>query len=446
MRSLPLTIALCVTIAVPAVAQVPSRMPIQGTLYDLDGEPVDGVLPVDFTLYADPDGTEGLWSDTMDVTFVGGVFTAYLGAGDPIDPIMFAQHPQVFVGVAVDGDSEMDLFALATAPYAAVSAYSGDADTLDGYFVTDIVDEAVGATEGLYADPLHGHDWDELGGVPAGFADDVDDNTQLTELEVDAMVGDNGFLTGVAWGDLTGVPAGFADEVDDDTQLTELEVDAMVGDNGYLTAVAWDDLSGVPAGFADGVDDDTQLTEDSMVDNNGYIEQVTAGFGLTGGGASGSVSLAANTALMQRRVGSSCPDGSSIREIAADGSVTCETDDDSGGDIESVTAGTGLSGGSDSGDVTVSLDAGYTDGRYVNATGDTVSGALSVTGDISFADCSICLRYADNNGGSARRQVCVRMTPDSASPVLNMNGDVDDNDDFYLVFVCDGRGNWSGTW
>ncbi len=64
MRSLPLTIALCVTIAVPAVAQVPSRMPIQGTLYDLDGEPVDGVLPVDFTLYADPDGTEGLWSDT----------------------------------------------------------------------------------------------------------------------------------------------------------------------------------------------------------------------------------------------------------------------------------------------------------------------------------------------------------------------------------------------
>ena len=35
----------------------------------------------------------------------------------------------------------------------------------------------------------------------------------------------------------------------------------------------------------------------------------------------------------------------SIRIIAGDGSVVCESDDDSGGDITSVTAGFGLEGG-----------------------------------------------------------------------------------------------------
>lgn len=48
----------------------------------------------------------------------------------------------------------------------------------------------------------------------------------------------SGTGSSVSWSDITGIPAGFADGVDDnsdtDTVLSEEEVDAMVADNGYL--------------------------------------------------------------------------------------------------------------------------------------------------------------------------------------------------------------------
>ncbi len=52
------------------------------------------------------------------------------------------------------------------------------------------------------------------------------------------------------------------------------------------------------------------------------------------------------------------------------------------GDITAVNVGTGLSGGGSSGDVTVSFDQGYGDGRYVNASGDTMSGSLTIQGNL----------------------------------------------------------------
>ncbi|MHA2217002.1 MAG: hypothetical protein ACXACY_13765, partial [Candidatus Hodarchaeales archaeon] len=63
------------------------------------------------------------------------------------------------------------------------------------------------------------------------------------------------------------------------------------------------------------------------------MTSVTAGTGLSGGGDTGDVTLDANTTYLQRRVSSSCIAGSSIRVINQDGTVVCETDDvgDGGG-------------------------------------------------------------------------------------------------------------------
>ena len=94
-----------------------------------------------------------------------------------------------------------------------------------------------------------------------------------------------------SWDDLTSVPAGFSDGTDNDTQLTESEVDAYADNNNYLDldtypnadtdstddfSGSWNDLTSVPAGFSDGVDNDTQLTEtqvDAFTDNNNYFDK-----------------------------------------------------------------------------------------------------------------------------------------------------------------------------
>ncbi|MCD6149114.1 hypothetical protein J7J18_07110, partial [bacterium] len=112
-----------------------------------------------------------------------------------------------------------------------------------------------------------------------------------------------------------------------------------------------------------------------------------------------------NTAKVQKRVSGSCSPGSSIRVINSDGSVVCETDDVGGGggaptnasyvvmssngtlSAERVlTAGSGISisDGGANGNVTIT-NTGITtcsacDGRFVNTTGDTMSGDLNMNG------------------------------------------------------------------
>ena len=71
----------------------------------------------------------------------------------------------------------------------------------------------------------------------------------------------------------------------------------------------WSGLTGVPSGFSDDTDNDTTYT---------------AGTGLTLTGTVFSV----NTGDVQQRVTGTCAAGSSMRVISADGTVACETDDD----------------------------------------------------------------------------------------------------------------------
>jgi hypothetical protein len=65
---------------------------------------------------------------------------------------------------------------------------------------------------------------------------------------------------------------------------------------------------------------------DSDTNSGGTVTSITAGTGLVGGTITGSGTLVVDATYVQRRVVQSCLAGSSIRAIAADGSVSCETD------------------------------------------------------------------------------------------------------------------------
>ena len=154
-----------------------------------------------------------------------------------------------------------------------------------------------------------------LTGVPSGLSDG-DDDTHLTEAEVDTYVSNNGYLTSevdgsitneiqdlqLAGNNLTITNNGSATTIDlspylddTDTHLTEDEVDIYVNNNGYLTSevdgsttneiqdlqLAGNNLTITNNGSATTIDlspylddTDTHLTEaevDTYVSNNGYL-------------------------------------------------------------------------------------------------------------------------------------------------------------------------------
>ncbi len=112
-------------------------------------------------------------------------------------------------------------------------------------------------------------DWTNITNIPAGFADDTDDDTTYTAGTGLTLTGTTFSVddTGIApdWTNITNIPAGFADDTDDDTTytagtgLTLTGTTFSVDDTGI--APDWTNITNIPAGFADDTDDDTQLTD-----------------------------------------------------------------------------------------------------------------------------------------------------------------------------------------
>ncbi|MCO4743758.1 MAG: hypothetical protein KC912_03145 [Proteobacteria bacterium] len=295
MRRLLAALAL---LPMPALA-APGFIPIQGTLTDDNGVAIDGAVNVTFRLVTDSTGATGTWSDTFSVDVVDGRFATELGgANNALDLSIFSLYPTVHLGITVEGDTEMPLVPLDHVPYAAWADHAGDAATLGGATLggiraeipatSDLAQAARDAaydTEAELTTVLDPH-YDYSGGTGIDVTGTVisADQTQIEAWATGVCYDSPSELTAALsgtyqpdWTDIANIPSGFADNVDDDTQLSQTVVEGYARGVAYdtpaelTTALAgnyeaagytpdWNDLTSMPAGFADGNDDDNQLS------------------------------------------------------------------------------------------------------------------------------------------------------------------------------------------
>jgi hypothetical protein len=322
----------------PVLNAMPHTVNYQGLLQE-DGIPVDGSRNVTFRIYDSSQGGSMLWEEEQNVTFTDGVFSVLLGSTVPIPASVFGGGRR-WLSVSIDDGAEIlprgEIVSVGYAFHSESSDSASRAHSADEAANADRADEALdsnlldGKDSSEFAGVNHTHDswyyrqnllktsdgtapnvgsnfvhWDILTGVPSGFADGVDDTGA-------PGVTDHGQLTGL---------------LDNDhpqyALLDSLKISDGSPPNTGRNMVNWNVLTGVPTGFADGTDNVTTSASDivsgtmsperiagvAVVTTDGRLLSVSQKNALTGGGV---------TALH------------SHVEI---------------GDISSVTAGEGLSGG-----------------------------------------------------------------------------------------------------
>ena len=375
-----------VLLAAACVQAIPQTITYQGLLRE-DGDLVTGSKSVTFRIYGASTGGTALWTETQTVEFDNGAFAVVLGSETAIPTTVF-EGQRRWLSVSIEGGDEMlPRPEIVSVGYAFHAKTADDAAMLDGresweyagaththdtrYYTISQLSQTDGDPPNEGSNRIH---WDVLKGVPTGFADGVDNMGGVT---------DHGLLTGLSdddhpqyarktilqttdgnapnegsnqvhWDNLTGVPADFADGVDNTTdpgaldhgdlegledddhpqyaQELVLETSDGSGPNTGSNQVHWDNLGGVPAGFADSTDD---ITTDASLITTGSMapERIT-----------GTAVIESYGGLLTQ----------AEKDSLTGGGITHLHYHEEIGDVSSVTAGQGLSGGGLSGAISIS--------------------------------------------------------------------------------------------
>src|SRR5580700_4381717 len=125
----PLTVAQTST---QTVSALPRLVRFSGTVKDLNGTPLSGVVGITFAFYSDQSGGAPLWLETQNATAdSAGHYTVLLGSTKPdgLPAELFTSEQARWVAVQVSGQAEQPRVLLVSAPYA---LKAGDAETIGG--------------------------------------------------------------------------------------------------------------------------------------------------------------------------------------------------------------------------------------------------------------------------------------------------------------------------
>ncbi|MBZ5571129.1 MAG: hypothetical protein LAO09_04535 [Acidobacteriia bacterium] len=356
-----------------AGAAVPHMIKFSGTLHDGQGKALTGITGVTFALYREQLNGAPLWIETQNVTpDVSGHYTVSLGAtrseGLPLE--LFSSGEARWLGVQAAGDSEQSRVLLMSVPYA---LKAGDAATIGGLPPTAFV-LAVPVTNG--ASPTQA-----TPNASASSSGNPDIGGSGTAGFLSAWTDNNGNLgNSVVFQKGTGSSARIGIGLTNPLFTLDVKGSALV--RGTLEA-ATKGTANASKGF-----NSNPLDIEASSFNSGTGKAVMQHFewqaeptGNNSNNPGATLNLLfgqdnnapAETGLLLTNTG--------IFTFAP-GQTFPGT-----GTITGVTAGTDLTGGGNSGDVTLNLDLAQTDARYaqLNANNnfvgaENITGSLSVTG------------------------------------------------------------------
>jgi hypothetical protein len=139
---------------------VPALLPIQGTMTNAEGQPVDGEVEVIWTIATEDNGQRlNRHRETQQVDVKNGHFAVYLGTEESLNLTIFQDGEPLSVGMTIDGDTTY--FQLGTVPYAAMADHADSASTAGRADLANTARDAEklgGVAADNYATNAHDHD------------------------------------------------------------------------------------------------------------------------------------------------------------------------------------------------------------------------------------------------------------------------------------------------